>query len=218
MDAVVLAAGDGQRLAGVMPAGLKPLLVVNGESMIVHVTKRVLEADPFFITYVVSPTNAGPIIDVLHAALPDTRAKLRFIVQPKATGPTDALALGVALVSSSNFVMACADNIIPEGLVREMSKVGVQPRVPLVPVAHIGKEEGVRYTRVWTNQRRFYYTDSYASMSEWDDTEYIGAWIGPLVLPTDSQPFNAKTFAEVLNFYQRTDIVESTCLDVGVPQ
>lgn len=227
MDAVVLAAGNGERLAGVMPTGMKPLLVVNGESMIVHVTKRIAEGEPRNIIYVVSPVNVAPIIDVLRAGVPDLWDRMMFIVQPDPTGPVDALFLGSHMIGDELVCVACADNIIDEGLVARMRRYmeHSSDRQVLIPVVKIPEEDIGRYTPVyrWPGDDYHWTGDDYHfhSGARHAEDEYEGAWIGPLVFRTsyltDGLMAGFTTFAELLGALRKQMTIESHCVDVGVP-
>jgi CTP:molybdopterin cytidylyltransferase MocA len=74
IDIIILAAGRGSRLAGVMPPYMKPLMTVNGESILVKLIKEAtaavfnVTASDDRVTVVTAPENTMPIAHLLNDA------------------------------------------------------------------------------------------------------------------------------------------------------
>jgi CTP:molybdopterin cytidylyltransferase MocA len=109
VDAIILAAGNGERVRGVTARGLKPLLLVEGEPLIARLVRQASVADR--VTVVVSPLNAPHIVDVLEAKGFDD---VRYIVQPQATGPTDAMRRGLDTSRGALTLVVLGDNVVSD--------------------------------------------------------------------------------------------------------
>jgi choline kinase len=110
LDTIILAAGRGARLRGVVPAYHKPLLVVDGQALIVTTIKQVRDVTKGRIVVVVAPENASPITNLLEdAGLIDY--KTFFIVQPTPNGPGDAFILGSELALTEHVLVLMSDNL-----------------------------------------------------------------------------------------------------------
>src|SRR5689334_1907257 len=107
MDAVILAGGKGSRLDGVMPPYMKPFMPVNGVPLITRIVDQVhgYVARTFVV---VAPENAMQMAHVLNGR------KVFMVVQQDATGPGDALMLGLALTKQDTVLLLMGDNLMPD--------------------------------------------------------------------------------------------------------
>lgn len=174
MIGVILAAGEGRRLKGIVPAGMKPLLVVNGQPLIVRLARQLLGVCSSIIV-VASPRNIEPIVDVMDGIDAD------YIIQPRATGPGDALRRAAKWIGGS-MIAVMGDNILSDGTI---ASVAEQARSGVVVCTNIGvipEEQLHRFTRVWHDA-----ADPKGSLCTEEGpnvrmhSSYV--WLGPLLLP-----------------------------------
>lgn len=107
---IILAGGRNERLRDIVPAYMKPLMLVNQRPIIQNLVKSCMDLGLGPITVVASPMNVGQIYDVLKMF----DGMVYYIVQPNPTGPRDALWIGLRVRDDRERVMVlCADNVIP---------------------------------------------------------------------------------------------------------
>lgn len=185
IDTIILAAGNGARLKGTVPTGLKPLLVVNGESLIGRLVTQVRKATgKYRIVVVASPTNIAPIVDLLGK-------RLDYVIQPEPAGPGEALLRGLAVVRDAERVLVLAgDNYLDDRA------------IPAVLAADRPLTVGVRVITDAAIARRFTRVREYEDVGgsgfldiprarldteEGPELHWAGpwtVWCGPLVVPT----------------------------------
>lgn len=122
-DFVILAAGRNDRLAGLVPAGLKPALLVDGESLLTRLLREV-KSFPGDVTLVVAPGNAALLLELVAAAGFNT-GELNVVVQPVPLGPGEAVKRALPYCRGESVVVLCGDNMLGEGdLARVMNAPG----------------------------------------------------------------------------------------------
>lgn len=175
MDTVILAAGKGDRLNGIMPRFWKPLLVIDGKPLIRQAVENAISvtsaggAHPNVIV-VAAPENAAPICDVL-GNLPAT-----VVVQRRTDGPGAGLVLGMRLCDSERVLVLMGDNITPRDDVKLIAEspgcaVGIRRMKPTAEVE--------RFTRYMGGGKWVEKTP----LTPQELTEsYIDVWLGPLVV------------------------------------
>ena len=173
VNAVVLAAGDGRRLRGSVPTGLKPLIVVNGEALISRLVRQATQAMGHkHIVVVVSPTNAGPICDLLGP-------QYDYVVQPEPRGPGEALLRGLAVVRSDRTLVLAADNYFAEGTINKVLASSHDLVIGVRAIEDIGRAR--RFTRLRDGNAGLLISE------EGEEVKLAGpwtVWCGPLVAPT----------------------------------
>lgn len=175
-DAVILAAGNGARLRGVVAAGMKPLLVVDGEALVHRLVRQAIAAGCRRIVVVVSPVNAAAVCDVIES---NEHEGVRYVIQPSPTGPGDALRRGLELTSSEAVLVLLGDNILQDNDVTAMASA----RPISVGVKHFspGEESTVK---LLTRLRPDGSTVEKIPVSFddlWPDGKYH-TWYGPLMV------------------------------------
>jgi len=181
LDAVILAAGAGSRLAGIVPTGMKPLVVVNGEALIARLARQARSFVTGRLIVVVSPTNAAPIVDLLARV---DRRDIDYVVQPTPAGPGEALLRGLALASSPYTLVLAGDNWMPDAAVT--SVVYAAPLGCAVGVRVVGEPD---VARRFTRFREHNAHGPSLECDEGPDLRWPGpwtVWCGPLVLPTEN--------------------------------
>ena len=211
MDAVILAAGRGQRLDGIAAPFHKPLLVMNGKSLIVAAVDTAASLCGG-VTVVVAPENASPISHVLG------RRPVHMVVQRFPDGPGDALLEGLRGGDSKYVLVLMGDNLIPfDDAARIVSQQGAAIGVRELPL-----EMAKRFTYYHKKAKRWF------EDGQPDESGLITTWCGPLKV--DRQRARV-----ILNAARNTtelkigphldailgssyDFVDTETVDVGVPE
>jgi CTP:molybdopterin cytidylyltransferase MocA len=174
VDTIILAGGRNERLRGVVPTAHKPLIVMNGETLIGRLVRQSI-LSPFTrnTIVVVSPINAQPISDIV----PDAS----IIVQPRATGPEDALRLGTRLSHDATHVLLlCADNYMSDATLHYAYNSAIEhPNALIMGTRSLPAERARRFTRV--PEARTHLIDAHHGPP--DEEAYPVCWIGPVLMP-----------------------------------
>lgn len=213
MDAVILAAGRNDRLAGHVPAYMKPLLVVNGKTLVMHIISALGMCERIIV--VASPDNVKQLVDVVSSERPD----VRFVVQPQADGPAEALSLGLEVATSAYTLLACGDNVIPFD---HWSKLLAEDRPKeyevIVSTRYLPGREVRRFT--------YFFHDEVLEKEDPPvlDTTYQ-AWIGPVVFRTNDlrdimRECKPESLSDILRKYEPDlrRFVVGNCSDIGIPE
>lgn len=118
MDAVILAAGRGSRLRGLVASGMKTLVVVEDEPLIVRLIRQATTAGAKRVVLVVSPSNCAAIADVVNANGHD----VAYVVQPEPTGPADALRRGLEACETGDVLVLLGDNVLRDQDVHDVAE------------------------------------------------------------------------------------------------
>ena len=219
MDAVILAAGKGERLDGIAAPYHKPLLVVNGKPLIRQCVDHVLDfADKIII--VAAPENALPISQVLSSDL--LYENVEIIIQRKPKGPGDALMKGLNLASARETLVLMGDNVIHKG---DVSKIAKQLAINVVGVATVPPtEENNRFTRLsgdlWIEKTPFTTAEHGRDAIIWlgpikVDTDEMYEALRSYKLPPDS---NEIPIGHLFNNLHDVVTVPVEAFDIGVPE
>lgn len=220
MDGIILAAGKNERLRGRVAPYHKPLLVVNGRSLVSSAYSILLRLCDKVIL-VVAPENALPICQVIKIGL-----RGRVVVQPSPLGPGEALYRGLCCATSSSVVVLCGDNIVEEeSAFKIVNLAEKRSGVQKIFGGRVMTDEhdASRFTRVTTNKL------VEGRPGGLVDGKYR-VWLGPLVvprIPTMTELMRAQT-TEVgrgeIKISENLDrvpgenhFVEVECYDIGVP-
>lgn len=212
MDAVILAAGRNDRLRGAVPAYMKPLLVINGKTLVTQLVSAMGLCQR--VVLVASPENIKPLVDVVSSE----RTDARFVVQPQADGPVQALSLGLDVVRSAYTLVVCGDNLVPVDHWTELlSRKRPEQGEALISTRHMIAEEVRRFT--------YFNHDEVLEKEDPPIMEKIySAWIGPLVFETatlrhimdEDEPTSLSDIIRNIRPENRT-FVEGQCADIGIP-
>lgn len=140
MDSVILAAGKGSRLDGIMPPFHKPLLVVNGKPLIRQAVELAMRCVDGRVTVVVAPENALPICQVLDGP---GMGKVDVIVQRSMLGPGVSLRTGLRHSTAGETLVLLADNVLTFA---DIDKI-VKAQGNAVGVSMLDASEAERFTR-----------------------------------------------------------------------
>lgn len=175
MDAVILAAGKGERLDGITAPYHKPLLVVNGQSLISQSVRHALRFANR-VVIVVAPENALPITQVLGLL---SVSAIDIIVQPKPTGPGDALRRALRLCTQDETLVLMADNLLHADDVEKIAKaedtnvIGVRTVYPSPDNERFTRYQPVH--KVWVEKIPF---------NEDEQKAEALVWVGPIKVST----------------------------------
>jgi choline kinase len=221
MDTVILAAGKGERLNGIVARYHKPLVLVNGQPLVRQAARIAHDICGGRIVVVVAPQNAAVISEVLEG-VPDTY----LIVQQRPTGPGDGLLTGLELVRTDAAMLLMSDNIITYQDVQDVWAarpygVGVR-KLP-------ANEDVERFTR-WIDQDTWVEKEP---LSERDGDPVL-AWVGPVkfnaAMARESLPCMYKAFHDEEKHLERpigpylgyiapqAKLVEVSSVDIGTPE
>jgi len=210
MDAVILAAGRNDRLKGRVPAYLKPLITVNGVSLIVDlVTKALAVAN--CVVIVVAPQNAQHIVDVVHSALGSIK-NIHYVIQPSADGPVDALDIAMNLVHDDRVMVLCADNIIPLDVIVKCASDKTEAVISTSEMTH---DKAQRFTYFVRNE--VYEKQPVPK----DAPNLVQVWVGPLVVHRgflNAQLSQVDTLSELIGLTIERSFVLGNVSDIGVPE
>jgi len=117
MDAVILAGGRGQRLAGYALPFHKPLIEVNGKPLIFHTLEYAHLAGAERMIIVASPSNHGIISSMFT-----NFDYVTIAVQDQPNGPGDAMLVGFEHVESDRVLALMSDNLMSPDRVEYMGR------------------------------------------------------------------------------------------------
>jgi len=214
MDLIVLAAGRNERLKGVVPAFLKPLLVVDGQPLIARIVDDFTRARNAMghgdVIIVASPSNVDLLTQVLTPGC-------LFIIQPEPTGIVDALRLGLRVTTMDHAAMVCADNLIEPS-------AWLEPPFHSVPLDERLYVHG-RSLPASAAARMTYFSkrhDAWIEKVTPRDEDPVFCWLGPIAFKVDEmrEILHHKTETQQLgplfNYYQYEVVrVESQSRDLG---
>jgi len=230
MDAVILAAGRNHRLRGYVPESLKPLILVDGVPIIVKQLQAMstqvrgkITGDMFpAITravVVVSPKNVEAIVDVVEANVASIAVNVFYVVQPSATGPVEALRLGLRALHGDVLTMVtCADNIIPDEHIVTMSQdhLDIGHDTLVVSTRTLPPEEASRFTAFHAGG--VYDKQPIPAVL---DGMGVSAWIGPIISHRSelwAKSVHSDNFGKLFSQYKLIVQVQGDCRDIGVPE
>jgi hypothetical protein len=167
MDAVILAAGRGTRMSGLARPFYKPLLEVDGRTLIEHAWSYAYRADADRIVVVASPENLAD----LQAVLPD---EVRFVVQVEPTGPADAVALGLSACTDERVMVLMSDNLMGTEAITYMAGLDCDS----VGVKFVPRDQAERFTRVPVPGR---FIEGPWTLDDIDNNGHVIVWCGPIV-------------------------------------
>lgn len=168
LDAVVLAGGRSDRLAGIIPPHHKPFLVIGGQSLVGAAIHHAFAQRARRIIVVTCPEIAQPLAGLVDTFDPLVRG--RVVLTTSNTGVGPALWHGARLAEQQRLLVLMADNVMSDEDVdlvcREEYAVGTR----LVPTL-----DAYRFTR-WVRGR---WVEDKITTADGDLTQI---WCGPLVL------------------------------------
>lgn len=174
-DAVILAAGRGDRLRGVAAPFHKPLMLVDGKPVILSAVDAALSSAVVRrVVIVAAPDNVVPMTHLLgdgrHAG-----DRITIVVQPKPAGPGAALLTAMHVVRTESVMVLLGDNVLrADDLDEHVEDFTIGWR-------DVPGTQAAQYTRHTHGPPAGWVEGPYpAPYLERDYT----VWVGPLVLPS----------------------------------
>jgi choline kinase len=230
MEAVVLAAGKGQRMEGFAKLFFKPLLEINGMPLIAYAVEYASAAGATKVTVVAAKSN----IEDIEQALKMYASWVTTIVQHEPTGPGDAALIGLENTVDKSVMLLMSDNIMNSNAVSMMATRAVIEDIDAVGVLHVPISKAGRFTRIRRGTNgALKYVES-VEVSHLDETGpgVATVWCGPLIFKRDTainvlrrEKINAVKDAKefkigpYLNEIMRKGalLVDVGAMDVGIP-
>ena len=215
MDAVILAAGRNDRLKSLVPAYMKPLIMVNGVPIIVTIIRDLVFTNVAgTITVVVSPQNVAPIVDVVEAG-DFPKGLIRYVVQPDALGPMDAVRRAMPM-THHDVMIVCADNIIPAATYKQV-EAGLVDCDTSLAVKLMPLKEAERFTYFDEKDGDVY--EKLPPPEHVKDPVYV--WLGPLAFRKGflfTHAADTERLSGLIALADTVNSVEANCVDIGVPE
>jgi NDP-sugar pyrophosphorylase family protein len=171
VDAVVLAAGRGRRVESIAGPYGKPLIKVDGVSLVRRAVLLAREARAERIVVVVAPENSTDIVREVEDV-----DEVFFVLQPSPRGPGHALLYGVTSCRAEDdqVLVLLGDNLSTAEDVRRVVHNGA------IGVRMLNVEDAQRYTfldddNVWREKVR-----------PFSKEPYVPCWIGPFLGSIDN--------------------------------
>jgi bifunctional N-acetylglucosamine-1-phosphate-uridyltransferase/glucosamine-1-phosphate-acetyltransferase GlmU-like protein len=184
MEAVILAAGRGQRMAGISKPFYKPLLEINGLSLLAHSANYAAAAGVRKAIVVASPQNAEDIA----AALENCSIETSIVIQHDPHGPGHAALVGLSSIKSDRTLLLLSDNIMDETAVVSMIARCREEDANAVAVCDVNTAQASRFTRVRSAENGAYTYEETTPITDKDlwqnDSDIVKVWCGPLVFDT----------------------------------
>lgn len=216
MDTVILAAGKGARLNGIMAPFHKPLLVVDGKPLIRRSVEAAWSAGSRNIVVVAAPENAAAISHVLEGA---GMGFVDIILQRTPLGPGHALMQGLKLVKSSTALVIMGDNLVSSD---DVSTVAQCESHNAVGISWHSADDAERFT--WYDRSQ----DTWVEKTKPSDNR-VPCWVGPIKIST--REFTAAYSAwqqsgvkgevpigPLFNNLPSVCVVDVSSIDVGTPE
>ena len=214
MDAVILAAGKGSRLDGIMAPYHKPLLVMQGKPLIRHAVENAMTARCSSVVVVAAPDNAAAISHVLNG--PGMGA-VDIIIQRTAMGPGHAINTALKLVRDEEMLVLMGDNFSP---VSDVQRVVTHTGANVVTIT--SHHPDIAQNLTWI--------DNGTWVEKVRPSANVPCWVGPIKLRVNE--FRA-AYEQWCTKYQRAEIligplfnglssevhtVTGSTIDIGTPE
>lgn len=213
MRGIILAAGEGARLGDTVPPFHKPLIVVNGKTL-VGAAVDALQSRMTHITVVVSPTNAAAICSVTNGRVH------QYIVQPEPIGPGDALRRALVTMPGETAVVVMGDNTVTaEDIDAVMDCHGAN----VVGGRMIQYPEALRFTRYFADMK-VWHEGPKRSDEHYDRMSSAFVWLGPIRIDVDEyfaawKDTHTAKIAPAFNYMAHRPVpVSVQCEDIGIPE
>jgi CTP:molybdopterin cytidylyltransferase MocA len=225
MDTIILAAGRGERLNGLVAKYHKPLVLIDGQPLVRRATESALAVAGGDVVVVVAPQNAGVVAEVLEG-LP-----AQLIVQRYPTGPGDGLLVGLKATRTDKVLVLLGDNVLTTEDVKQVVEaepygVGVQYILPGI--------DAERYTRRrgdgWVEKEPIDFNLD-VTYTHVPDVPHVVIWVGPLTidaraaresLPTMYHAFHQngeRPIGPYLDYLSpEAQLIPVSSIDIGTPE
>lgn len=181
LDTVILAAGRGSRLRGVVPQYFKPLMTVDGQALIVQAIRAARAATWGRVVIVAAPGNVDPMVNLLRDS-GDLNEVTDIVIQHTPRGPGHAFLCAAPLVRTERAVVLMADNIFDANDIPSVIDGNkIKPEVSIGTRRVTDESEAVKLTRV--NGLGTFEGPEINDRQKCNDA--YECWVGPLVVTVE---------------------------------
>lgn len=193
VDAVILAAGRGQRMLGYTAPFFKPMLEVNGITLLAYAVEYAAAAGAERTVVVASPHNKEQVANVVKPYA----SWVQVVTQEEPRGPGHAVLTGVSAIDDSRKVMLLmSDNIMKQEKVVELAITAQTLNADAVGVRTVLAEQASRFTRIrakWADGVARQHAYEFAEGVALVDRDYTAGdngrlsslvWCGPVIADT----------------------------------
>lgn len=209
VSCVILAAGENRRLNGIIAPHQKPLMLLNGKTLIAHAVEHSRRWRANEVTVIVSPHNAAQIAHVVKAVMSPRDAM--YVMQPEPNGIVEAISLGFRAARYDKMLILCADNQF-----QLEDNTRIMPETPVVfGMRAMSGDDSARFTKY--NPIRGFYSGEGMSEAEL-------CWIGPLLLYTSDVELAVNATNSIVPFLnvatkgRKVTPFRMMCSDLGIPE
>jgi choline kinase len=205
---LILAAGEGTRLASIAAPFHKPLMVVNGRSIVSAAVDELKKVDAYDVTVVVAPQNASAVCHVTDGRVDN------YVVQPKAISPVDAVDRAMRLYSPHDeIILLMGDNIFGE---HDVPRVAHSATHAAVGGRVMPKLDAQRFTRQLED-------GTWVEGEDDRGNAQMRVWLGPVMFTAEQWEFARRhegtSIGRMFNYMQDSlTFVETTSSDLGLPE
>jgi hypothetical protein len=168
LDAVVLAGGKSERLAGIVPSYHKPFIVINGKSLLVTAVDSAIDAGAERVIVMATGENALPVWQLVGH-----RDKVRVVLDDG--GVAHALHVGAEVAQNNRLLVLMSDNVHGLGDVSRVCAETFAIGVRVLPYV-----DAQRFTRL----RRGTWVEGSDENVDFEASPTT-VWCGPLVVQRD---------------------------------
>ena len=184
MEAVILAAGRGQRMEGLAEPFFKPLLELNGIPLLGYALKYAEVAQAEHVTVVVSPSNRL----VIEHVTDEYNDWVSLAVQEQPFGPGHAAMIGLEHVKTTKTMLLMSDNIMNVDTVIDMAATANERDCDAVGIRLVEPDHSSRFTRIRLRPSGLYVYVEGTEVSDddiWPLTKEVAVWCGPLIFDSE---------------------------------
>jgi len=185
LEAVILAAGRGQRMEGLAKPFYKPLLEINGMPLVAYAIEYASAAGAELVTVVTSTSNHDDIAE----AVSSYSRWARLVVQEEPAGPGHATLVALLEAEFEQTMLLMSDNIMNQNEVVEMAMHSRITGTDAVGVRTVTPEQASRFTRIQdkkSDKSKYTFVEGTPIGEEdtWHDGSGVKVWCGPLIFDT----------------------------------
>lgn len=205
LNAVVLAGGKSERLAGIVPPYHKPFLVINGRALVVAAVEDALDAGAYRVVVVATGENALPVSQLV-GHIPQVRIILA------AGGPGRALRAGLEMCQTQRVLVLMSDNVHGPGDVGRVCDTQFG-----IGVRDMSHTDARRFTRRVGGR----WVEGDAASEPGHAVGGVTVWCGPLVIDRDygllALTDSEKIGSQLGDLAPAFELIPVSTVDAGTP-
>lgn len=233
MEAIILAAGRGQRMEGLAKPFYKPLLEINGMPLVAYAVEYASAAGAELVTVVASSANYEDIKD----AVSSYSRWARLLVQEDPSGPGHATMIALLEAEYEQTMLLMSDNVMNQHEVVDMAIHSRINKTDAVGTRTVTMDQASRFTRIRKKKNKeskytFVEGTPVETDDQWPDGSGVKVWCGPLIFNSgvalkvfqnawirrDSNSSEMKIGPYLNDILQKeTKLFDVSAFDVGIP-